>query len=168
MALSRREFAIGTTSLVTLTILGCKGEEPPAGAGLPRKIEKAELPAEPFLVGEPAQYKTPGVYEQFNISHRTWLMSNGKTLIAYMDECTHLSCQLAWKMEDNLFHCPCHESRFDAAGKPQEGSNAKRPLERFAIAIIDTPEGKQVQIDPTVALREDDGGWDDPRASCAL
>ena len=49
--------------------------------------------------------------------------------------CTHLGCEVLVD-EKGGFNCPCHESRFDAAGRIRQGGAAKRNLEipdyRFA------------------------------------
>ena len=44
--------------------------------------------------------------------------------------CTHLGCTVEAKGDD--FLCPCHGSRFDAEGKPQNGPAAK-PLRRLQV-----------------------------------
>lgn len=178
MSITRREFTIGATSLVALTVLGCSDDSSAAqGEGVQsmarRKPAKPELPKEIFTVGSPDQYRTPGVYDAYNKTHRVWLVSNGSKLVALVDVCTHLGCELAWFSEINLFECPCHSSQFDAQGTNQEGGKAKRPLERFAIRLIDDPAnahgaGKLVQIDPAVRLRKDKDQWDDARASIDL
>lgn len=177
MPISRREFTLGATSLFALTVLGCS-DDPNAGPNvnsqIKRKPEKPELPKEIFSVGSPDKYRKPGVYDEYNKTHRTWLVSNGSKLVALVDVCTHLGCELAWLPEINLFECPCHTSQFDAQGTNQEGGKAKRPMERFAISLVDdTQTGAQagqqvVQIDPTARLRKDRDQWDDERASIDL
>jgi Rieske Fe-S protein len=156
--------------LVSLTVLGCSNDQPsnPTQAASTKKKEKPPIPTEPFLIGAPEQYREAGVYSQYSETHRLWVMSTGKSVVALADLCTHLGCGLEWNAELNLFDCPCHTSQFDAWGSPQEGSKAKRALERYAVTLVDTPQGKQIQVDPAVRLREDKGQWDDPAASIAL
>jgi|GEM_PF-3123086 len=174
MNLSRRQFNTAAATFVTLTIMGCnKGEESQAAStssdsSSRDKRNKPTIPKEPFLIGSPDQYRTAGVYGQYNETHRLWVMSTGKSVAALVDLCTHLGCGLEWNQEINLFDCPCHTSQFDAWGTPQEGGKAKRTLERYAISLVDTPQGKQIQVDPTVRLREDKGQWKDERASLDL
>lgn len=183
MSISRREFTLGATSLVALTVLGCSDENAPGqGANAQdlgrKKPKKPPLPKEIFTVGSPDQYRNPGVYDQFNKTHRLWLVSNGSKLVALVDVCTHLGCEVEWFSETNLFECPCHSSQFDAQGTNLEGGKAERPLERYAISLIDAPadvpadtsnaSGKLVQIDPTIRLRKDRDEWGDPKASIDL
>lgn len=171
MTISRRQFAAATTAtLLSLTILGC-GDAQSAQNASPsasRKKDKPPLPKEPFLIGSPEQYREAGVYTQFNESHRLWVMSTGKSVAGIVDLCTHLGCGLTWNSEINLFECPCHTSQFDAWGTPLEGGKATRPLERYAISLVDTPQGPQIQIDPAQRLREDRGQWQQPNASIDL
>lgn len=51
-------------------------------------------------------------------------------LVVYAN-CTHLGCEVAARFEEAFegFNCPCHFSRFDAAGRVEKGSAAKLNLE---------------------------------------
>lgn len=173
MNLTRRQFNTAAASFVTLTIMGCRRQEEDQPASTSSSVDedkrnKPPIPREPYLIGSPDQYRAAGVYGQFNESHRLWVMSTGRSVAALVDVCTHLGCGLEWNAEINLFDCPCHTSQFDAWGTPQEGGSAKRPLERYAISLVDTPEGKQIQVNPTIRLREDQGQWKDEQASLDL
>jgi Rieske Fe-S protein len=58
-----------------------------------------------------------------------------KTLVAYSQKCTHLSCAVVADSERNCFNCPCHEGVFDCAtGRPIAGP-PRRPLPRVKIAM---------------------------------
>jgi len=35
--------------------------------------------------------------------------------------CSHYGCRVAWEPEERQYHCPCHEGRFDANGRPVSG-----------------------------------------------
>jgi menaquinol-cytochrome c reductase iron-sulfur subunit len=61
------------------------------------------------------------------------LDSNGK-LTAFSPLCTHLGCAYRWSAEKKEFLCPCHGSRFSAAGDVLAGP-ASRPLVRLSTKI---------------------------------
>lgn len=50
-------------------------------------------------------------------------------LVTYTN-CTHLGCEVAWGEKERIgFHCPCHESEYDLAGRVLEGGAAPYNLE---------------------------------------
>ena len=61
------------------------------------------------------------------------LRPDEKTLLAYSQKCTHLSCAVVPDHKNNCLHCPCHEGNFDmATGKPVSGP-PRRPLPRIQL-----------------------------------
>lgn len=49
-------------------------------------------------------------------------------LLAYGQQCTHLSCAVRPRVEEGVIHCPCHEGYFDLrTGRPIAGP-PRRPL----------------------------------------
>jgi Rieske Fe-S protein len=57
------------------------------------------------------------------------------SLVAYGQKCTHLSCAVIPRIDDNTLHCPCHEGVFDLrSGRPIAGP-PRRPLPRIALEI---------------------------------
>ncbi len=57
------------------------------------------------------------------------------TLLAYSQQCTHLSCAVVPKVMQRQFHCPCHEGYFDlSTGRPIAGP-PRRPLSRVRLAV---------------------------------
>lgn len=179
MAITRREFAIGT-SMVTLTVLGCEPAAQPTAAAPPdgsakepaatddvKAKNKANLATEPFVVGPPHQYTNPGLYESFKSDKGVWLISDGKSLVALSATCTHLGCTTHWKADRSLFECPCHESRFSLEGM-NRGGKSKRPMERCAVRVVESDNGPQVEVDPTRRFRQERGEWSDPASSLTL
>jgi menaquinol-cytochrome c reductase iron-sulfur subunit len=51
----------------------------------------------------------------------------GDNLTVLSSVCTHLSCNIIWQEETQVFECPCHAGRFDASGQPISGP-PKKPL----------------------------------------
>ena len=66
-------------------------------------------------------------------------------LIAFSLTCTHLGCTV--EMDDKIFACPCHGSRYDADGKVLKGP-AQKPLRKLRITV---------QPDNTLKLYTDEG-----------
>jgi Rieske Fe-S protein len=54
--------------------------------------------------------------------------------------CSHYGCRVAWEPERRQYHCPCHDGRFDAEGRPVSGP-PPGPLRTI-----------RVQVDGQVAL----------------
>jgi Rieske Fe-S protein len=51
-----------------------------------------------------------------------------RTLLAYSQKCTHLSCAVLPQIDEGVIRCPCHEGFFDlASGRPIAGP-PRRPL----------------------------------------
>ena len=164
--ISRREFAMGSAGLVTLGSLGCDGQSAQSEARKPGGAAKP--PTEPFIVGPVDRFRAPGVYADFSKSKRVWVVSDGSMLVALGDLCTHKGCGLDFSDEDDQFHCPCHFSKFDLQGTNLSESKAKRPLERWAIELAQTPDGPRVRIDPTRRFRKDLDQWSDPQTTLKL
>lgn len=50
--------------------------------------------------------------------------------------CTHQGCPVRWHEEQQLYICPCHEGKFDAAGEVVYGM-PHRPLRQLQVTISD-------------------------------
>lgn len=142
-----------------------------------RPRAKSRLATAPFTVGPAAAYLQPGVYTDYWDERDVYLVSNGQHLIALAAVCTHLGCTVHWLAQQQLFECPCHESRFDANGTPQPEAKAKQPLHRCALSLVDEPQTGQptgrtvIQVDPTRLFTADGPAgenFDAPRARLAL
>ena len=56
-------------------------------------------------------------------------------LVAFSQQCTHLSCAVVPQPEHNRLYCPCHEGAFDLrSGRPIAGP-PNRPLTRVLVAV---------------------------------
>lgn len=57
------------------------------------------------------------------------------TLLGYSQQCTHLSCAVVPRIEEQCIHCPCHHGFFDLhTGRPIAGP-PRRPLDRILIEV---------------------------------
>jgi Rieske Fe-S protein len=56
-------------------------------------------------------------------------------LVAFSQQCTHLSCAVIPQAEHNRLYCPCHEGAFDLlSGRPIAGP-PNRPLTRVILDV---------------------------------
>jgi nitrite reductase/ring-hydroxylating ferredoxin subunit len=59
------------------------------------------------------------------------------TLLAYDQQCTHLSCSVTPDLAAGKLHCPCHHGYFDlTTGRPLAGP-PRRPLVRILLRVRD-------------------------------
>jgi menaquinol-cytochrome c reductase iron-sulfur subunit len=69
------------------------------------------------------------------LSKGVWLVNkDGKELTVFDPRCTHLNCPYYWDKEKQIFHCPCHDGRFDIDGNVI-GGPPPRPLDRLEFTI---------------------------------
>ena len=58
-----------------------------------------------------------------------------RKLVAFDQSCTHLSCPVIPRVDENRFECPCHHGSFDLeTGRPTAGP-PRRPLTRIRIDV---------------------------------
>lgn len=63
------------------------------------------------------------------------LRPDDKTLIAYNQKCTHLSCAVIPSATPGCLRCPCHHGSFDTlTGRPLAGP-PRRPLTRIVLEV---------------------------------
>ena len=63
------------------------------------------------------------------------LRPSADAIVAYSQECTHLSCAVIPRADTGMLHCPCHEGMFDAqTGRPIAGP-PRRPLPRIVLDV---------------------------------
>jgi Rieske Fe-S protein len=64
------------------------------------------------------------------------LRSEDDSITALSSTCTHLSCRVTWKPEEDWYACPCHAGYFDIAGKVIDGP-PPRPLDPYETKVED-------------------------------
>lgn len=81
-------------------------------------------------VGAARQFHYPGPNDPCLL-----LRPDEETIVAYGQECTHLSCAVVPRLNRGELHCPCHVGLFDAAtGRPIAGP-PRRPLPRITLEV---------------------------------
>ncbi|MGN6368655.1 MAG: ubiquinol-cytochrome c reductase iron-sulfur subunit [Phycisphaerae bacterium] len=63
------------------------------------------------------------------------LRPDEKTLLAYSQKCTHLSCAVIPDPGRNCLHCPCHEGNFDLATGRAISGPPRRPLPKITLEV---------------------------------
>lgn len=63
------------------------------------------------------------------------IRTDDKTLLAYSQACTHLSCAVVPRVAEGVLHCPCHEGYFDLKTGRNIAGPPPRPLPRIVLAI---------------------------------
>lgn len=69
-------------------------------------------------------------------------------LVAFSQQCTHLSCAVIPQPEHNRFYCPCHEGAFDLQSGRPVGGPPNRPLTQVILEV----RGQQIYASG-IALR---------------
>ena len=136
--LSRREFIrnVGTTALAAAIVSPVIGFQANASSGKP------PLPMTPIMlditkpdndsltkVGGAKKIPNPHDKHKPIIVRRT----SETTVAAFSSKCTHFGCEVGLP-ENNVVLCPCHGSKFDAAGKVTHGP-AKKDLKTFSAVL---------------------------------
>ena len=67
-----------------------------------------------------------------------WLVREGDKVRALSTICPHAGCAVDWDDQGSAFVCPCHDSRFSAAGACTSGPSP-RPLDTLD---VDVKEGR--------------------------
>jgi nitrite reductase/ring-hydroxylating ferredoxin subunit len=60
---------------------------------------------------------------------------DAQTLMAYSQECTHLSCAVVPRVEEGVLHCPCHEGYFDLRTGRNIAGPPPRPLPKIVLEV---------------------------------
>lgn len=63
---------------------------------------------------------------------RIWLKHDSKGYEALLATCTHLGCEVKFRVNEKKWYCPCHGSVYDFDGRPISGP-APKPLPRLNV-----------------------------------
>lgn len=99
------------------------------GLGVPVHVG----PRAQILAAFAATNDMPILYRQ---GHFFLLHAPGAIVAAYR-KCTHLGCAVPWSAPEDLFHCPCHQSKYDKHTAVVVGGPAPKPLQLFHISEAD-------------------------------
>lgn len=91
-----------------------------------------------FPIGKPEDFPA-GSVEHLS-RRRLWVFADAKGVAAVSTVCPHLSCVVK-RHDDGSFTCPCHGSKFDAAGKVT-GGPSPRGLIWYEVSI--SPDGRLI------------------------
>ena len=90
---------------------------------------------EPFYVAEAKTYVVP-----FDVSLLSQTDFDGIDVVVdgltgLFQKCVHLGCRVPWCSSSQGFECPCHGSKYNAAGEYEDGP-APRNLDRFTLEVV--------------------------------
>ena len=88
-----------------------------------------DVPKKPQHVKVHKQLATGSFY----VAQDFVLFDDGEKVWAVSRKCTHLGCKLHFSELENLFVCPCHQSRFTKQGTRVSGP-AKKNLPSYRVA----------------------------------
>jgi Rieske Fe-S protein len=94
----------------------------------PPRVKIASLPG--MAIGSATMFDYPGEHERCLL-----VRIDERTLVAYSQACTHLSCAVVPKVAEGVLHCPCHEGYFDLATGRNIAGPPPRPLPKIDLEI---------------------------------
>ncbi|MDP9246450.1 MAG: Rieske 2Fe-2S domain-containing protein [Chloroflexota bacterium] len=120
------------------------------GLGVPVNVgSKADV-----LAAFKASNDAPILFRQ---GHFFLLHAPGGIVAAYR-KCTHLGCAVPWSAAEDLFHCPCHQSKYDKHTAVVVDGPAPKPLQLFHIS--ETADGLVVNTNPLEVIDRPHNRWD--------
>jgi nitrite reductase/ring-hydroxylating ferredoxin subunit len=132
-ALARREF---TKFLVLTSGAFAAGQ---CWIGLMSLLRRQEPPPEKRIIAE-NELPPEGAHEfRYPTEDDPCLLLRlrGGELVAYGQQCSHLSCAVIPEMKEDRLHCPCHHGFFEIReGRPIAGP-PRRPLPRIRLEVRD-------------------------------
>ena len=104
-------------------------------------------------VGHPVQLRVrrerTDAWETTVEESATWVVRRPEGVTAFGPSCPHLGCGYKWLPEEDVFLCPCHDSRFSVDGAVLTGPSP-RPLDRYDVRI----EGDRLWLGEIRQVRE--------------
>ncbi len=73
-------------------------------------------------------------WEKSTRSYTVYVIRTAAGVKVLSSRCTHLSCRVSWREDQNAFTCPCHDAKFGPQGEVLYGPPPK-PLEEFETKI---------------------------------
>jgi cytochrome b6-f complex iron-sulfur subunit len=98
-------------------------------------IFQADGSIEPFYVAEAKTYIVPFDESVIDDTDFAGIGVVAGGLTGLFQKCVHLGCRVPWCSSSQGFECPCHGSKYNAAGEYEAGP-APRNLDRFAVEIV--------------------------------
>lgn len=96
--------------------------------------------------GQPADTPASRIWlAQLPLGKRTVVQHAGEAVELFRSDagvrarvltCTHQGCTVRWEEDDGVYFCPCHDARFDAAGRPLYGP-PRTPLRELPVTVHD-------------------------------
>jgi cytochrome b6-f complex iron-sulfur subunit len=98
-------------------------------------IFQADGTIEPFYVAEAKTYVVPFNESLLGDTDFDGIDVVVEGLTGLWQKCVHLGCRVPWCSSSQGFECPCHGSKYNAAGEYEAGP-APRNLDRFTLEVI--------------------------------
>lgn len=86
--------------------------------------------------------------ETYKRTGRFYLTRTEDGVLALYRKCVHLGCVVPWNEAEDIFHCPCHGSKYNRKGEVLAGP-APRPLDYFTIQ----QDGETLVVDTANPLK---------------
>jgi menaquinol-cytochrome c reductase iron-sulfur subunit len=150
--LGRRKFLTGIVGVVAgavAFIIGLPAIGYVISPGVKRRISEQWYPLGPVSgltpgvpSGFPYSYQVQDGWREVTVAGTAWAVTqDGVNVVVFSDVCTHLSCRVTWKENQDVFFCPCHDGEFNVEGQVVAGP-PPRPLDQFDTRV----EDGQIQI----------------------
>ena len=83
-----------------------------------------------LAIGGVLTFNYPGAHDPCVLVRRS-----AAEFVAYSQKCTHLSCAVIPKPDQNVLHCACHEGFFDLGSGRAIAGPPSRPLPRITLEV---------------------------------